>query len=180
MSNLSGTIFNVDPATGAKVPFITGISADYAPDGLSFSPDGKILFGEVNEHILGYDTTTAQQVFDFGLIPKADGTAAAIGTLAGNLFVNTNDGKVYQVNETTLAKTLIASGGSRGDLVSVDPNDELLLLSQSNTIERLTLPAGSVFVADPTTGLSVVPEPMPLGLLAIAASTLAMLRRRRR
>ena len=179
VSNISGTIFNVDPVTGAKVPFITGISAGYAPDGLSVSPDGKILFGEINQHIVGFDTATAAQVFDSGLIPLADGAAAASGVLAGNLVVNTNDGNVYQVDEKTGTKTLIATGGSRGDLVTVDPHDDTLLLSQSNSIERLTLPAGSVFIPAPNTGIAAVPEPASLGLLGAGAAIMAFCRRRK-
>ena len=178
VSNLSGTIFNVDPATGVAKPFVSGITATYAPDGLSISADGSTLFAEVNEHILGYSTATGQQVFDSGAINLADGAAAAAGALTGNLFVNTNDGKVYEVNEKTLAETLIASGGSRGDLVTVDPTDGSLLLSQSNSIDRLTLPADSSF---PTSGFSAspVPEPATMGVLSIGMLGLGMFRRQK-
>ncbi len=67
VSNLAGTIFTVNPTTGAKTPFITGIDPHYAPDGLSVSPDGSTLFAEVAQHILGYSTTTGKQVFEFGI-----------------------------------------------------------------------------------------------------------------
>ena len=51
--------------------------------------------------------------------------------------MNNNDGTVVEVNLTTLTQTLIATGGSRGDFVLVDPNDGNLLLTQSDRIIRL-------------------------------------------
>jgi hypothetical protein len=48
-----------------------------------------------------------------------------------------NDGTVWQVDLGIGARTLIASGGSRGDLVAVDPSDGTLLLAQTDRILRL-------------------------------------------
>jgi hypothetical protein len=42
----------------------------------------------------------------------------------------------------------IASGGTRGDFVSVDPNDGTLLLTQSSNIVRLHPPTEASFVPD--------------------------------
>ena len=177
VSNLTGTVFNVNPATGATTPFITGVAAD----GVSISPDGSILYAEVNQHILGYSTATGAQVWDSGLVKLADGAVAASGALAGNLFVNTNDGNVYEINEKTLAQTLIATGGSRGDLVTVDPNDGSLLLSQSNSIDRLTLPDGSTFASNAIPSSSVAaPEPASFGVLSLGMAAVGMIRRRKR
>ncbi len=74
------------------------------------------------ETFSGFNAVTGAQVFDSGFIPDGiDGTAIGYGNLAGNIFVNTNGGTVFEVNLTTNAQTLIASGGSRGDFVTVDP-----------------------------------------------------------
>ena len=77
-------------------------------------------------------------VFDSGAISGGvDGIALGKGPVAGNLFVNTNGGTVVEVNLATAAQTLIASGGSRGDFVTVDPNNGTLLVTQSDRIMRL-------------------------------------------
>jgi hypothetical protein len=56
-----------------------------------------------------------------------DGTAIGTGPLAGNIFANTNGGTIVEVNLATLAQTPIASGGSRGDFVTLDPNGTLMV-----------------------------------------------------
>ena len=169
-------IVDVNPLTKTETPLVTGTFID----GLSFSPDGKTLYGaDTNSgHIYGYNAVTGAQVFDSGFIPGAiDGTASGYGKLAGNLFVNTNGGTVVEVNLATDAQgnhpqTLIASGGSRGDFVTVDPTNNTLLLTQSDRILRLTpgkgggfgppVPEASTFVS---TGLLLLGG---LGLLLMA------------
>ena len=139
----NNTIYDVDPIAKTKTSFVNA-----AADGLS--TDGVTLFAEVNNHILGYSLATGIQTFDSGFIPGGpDGAAAGFGAaLSGNIFVNTNSGTVIEVNELTLVQTVIASGGSRGDFVTVDPNGSLLL-TQSDSIQRLTPRQGSFNVPEP-------------------------------
>src|SRR4051794_26329966 len=82
------------------------------------------------------------------------------GVRSTMLFINTNGGTVVEVNLATSVQTLIASGGSRGDFVTVDANNATLLVPQTDRIIRLT---PGVFVIPPhllttTTGLVVAPE----------------------
>lgn len=56
-----------------------------------------------------------------------EGIALGTCTLAGKAYVNTNGGTVVEVDLTTSALTVIPTGGSRGDFVTVDPNNSLLL-----------------------------------------------------
>jgi RHS repeat-associated protein len=148
------TILDVDPIAKTATTFLSGVPR---PDGLTLSADGSVLYVAATTaggggHVYGYDTATKALVFDsgdIGGIPLAvDGTALGVGTLAGNIFANTNDGRVIEINLTTKAMTLIASGGSRGDFVTVDPNDGTLLLTQAHEIVRLTPPAGGSFAQD--------------------------------
>lgn len=166
-------IFDVNPLTKTFSLFVpaTGI------DGLTISADGSTLYGAnaFTGHILGWNTATGTLVFDSGFIPGGiDGSALGTGTLAGNIFVNTNSGTVFEVNLTTLAQTLIATGGSRGDFVMVDPSNGSLLLTQSGEIDRLTAPAGGGFG-----GGGTVPEPSSLLLLGSGLAGLATWRGRR-
>ncbi len=137
-----GGIDDVDPLAKVFTPFISLPNSD----GLVLSPDGNILYVESSGHILGFNTSTNQQVFDSGFISGADGTALGAGKLAGFLFVNTNYGEVWQVDlSNPNNKTLIARGGSRGDFVKVDPYDGSLLLTQTDSIYRLHAPSGASF-----------------------------------
>src|SRR5262249_52086748 len=141
-------IYDIDPVAKTKSVFVNA-----SADGLSVSPDSTILYAAAtNGHILGFNIATKAQVFDSGAIPGGvDGTAAGVGPIFGQyIFANTNGGQVYEVNLTTLAQTLIATGGSRGDYVTVDPSNSTLLITQTDRIMRLS---GASLVA--------VPEPSP-------------------
>lgn len=171
VSNVS-QIFDVNPVTKTSTLFVTA-----GADGLSISSDGSILYAAIlGNGILGFNTTTKAQVFNSGFIPGGlDGTALGFGSLAGNIFGNTNGGTVVEVNLTTLAQTTLATGGSRGDFVSVDPNNNTLLLTQTDRIVRLIAPTGGGFGSDGST----VPEPSTWLLLGSGLAALFARRRRR-
>ena len=160
-----GEIVDVNPITRTFRLFENA----YA-DGLT--TDGTTLYAEVNGNsIIGYRLSDGTKVFDSGLINGGpDGTALGYGTLAGDIFVNTNDGHLLEYNLVGAPiQTVLGSGGSRGDFVTVDPNGTLLL-TQTSTILRLTAPKGGSFT----------PEPGPVALLvgmAVSGTTLLLRRR---
>ncbi|MDB5357858.1 MAG: hypothetical protein JWN24_4311 [Phycisphaerales bacterium] len=160
-------VFEVDPIARTKTLFASVAN----PDGLSVSPDGKTLYVAATGtgHILGYDIATGTLDFDSGAIAGGiDGTAAGAGSLSNFVFANVNNGTVVQVNLSTLTRTVIANGGSRGDFVSVDPTNDTLLITQTDSIYRLTPPSDGGFT----------PEPTGLSLLACGGAALVARRRR--
>lgn len=164
-------VYDVDPvAKTANLLFHASL------DGITISPDGSTLYGAAApqgvDRVFGYDLTAGHVgnvVFNSGLVAgDPDGTAISFGAFAGNIFVNTNGGTVVEINLATLTQTLIASGGSRGDFVTVDPNDGSLLLTQTDRILRLS--NHGIFV----------PEPSSIALCVIGAAGLLVHARRRR
>jgi hypothetical protein len=158
-----GGIWDLNPKTGMA----TALSTQNV-DGITFDSAHRILYGATADatRVIGLNVDTHTNVFDSGLIPgRPDGTALGFGSLAGNLFVNTNAGTVVEVNLSTLVQTTIADGGSRGDLVAVDPFDNSLFLTQSGEVMRLSAPAGS--------GFGQTPEPASLTMLCLGALSLA-------
>ena len=168
-------IYVVDP-----VAQTVNVFENIAADGLALSADGKTLYaaivgGAFRSHVLGFDITTKAMVFDSGAISGGvDGIAVGKGPVAGNLFVNTNGGTVVEVNLATAAQTLIASGGSRGDFVTVDPNNGTLLLTQSDRIMRLVPGVFAIPQLATTTTLDVAPTissfGQPVTLTAVVAT----------
>lgn len=167
----NNVIWDYNPGTGLKTPLVNA-----SADGLTVNAAGTIVYGEVNGHIIGYSTANGSQVFDSGSIPGGpDGTAiGATGPLAGKLFVNTNGGTVVEVDIVTLAQTVIMTGGSRGDFVTVDPNGTLLL-TQTDSILRLT-PIEGTFEGTQTP----VPAALPLFASGLGLLGFAGWRRRRK
>lgn len=134
----SSGIVDIDPSNDALTTIENALTLF---DGIS--TDGKVVYGSYNNSgIIGFDLTTHAQVFNVA-VAFSDGTAIGGGSLAGNIFVNTNLGQLIEINLTTQAQTLIATGGSRGDFVFVDPNGSLLL-TQTDSILRLTPPARAI------------------------------------
>ena len=163
-------VLDVDPLAKTAVPFVdTALS----PDGAAFRADGSIFYVSAliefsPGHVLGFNTSTRALVFDSGIIRDGpDGIALGTGVLAGKMYVNTNGGRLVEIDLTTLMQTEIATGGSRGDFVKVDPNNDSLLLIQSDSILRLTAPAGGGFDLG-----TPVPEPGSMALFALGVAAL--------
>jgi DNA-binding beta-propeller fold protein YncE len=147
-------VYDIDPTTGTTTLFTNAFL-----DGLSVS--GTTLYGADpgTAHVLGFDLKTKAQVFDSGAISGIpDGTALGAGIFAGNIFANTNGGTLVEIDLKTDVQTVIASGGSRGDFVQVDPNNDTVLVTQGSSIDRLTPPAGGGFGSG-TGGSGAVPLP---------------------
>jgi uncharacterized repeat protein (TIGR01451 family) len=153
VSELNGAIVEIDPAAKTSSVF-----ANVSSDGLAFDRITNTLYaalssttGGANNEIQGLNATTKAVVFDSGpnSIPGGPaGIAVGEGVLTGNLVANTNSGSLVEINLTTKAQTTIASGGTRGDLVTVDPNNDELLVSQSDELAYLFAPNGGGFLAD--------------------------------
>ena len=147
VSAFNSAIYDVDPVAGKASVFL-----NVKADGLAFDPNSGILYAALysaagpGNRVQGFNIGTKAVVFDSGTISGGpDGIALGTGALAGNLFVNTNGGTLVEVNLATTTQTLIASGGSRGDFVTVDPNNDTLLVSQSDRLLRLAAPPGGGF-----------------------------------
>lgn len=160
-----GAVVDINPITKTSSIF-KNISAD------GLTTDGVTLYAETNNSIIGYRLSDGAQVFNSGSIGDGpDGTALGTGSLAGEIFVNTNGGRLLEYNLTgTPVATLIGTGGTRGDFVTVDPNGTLLL-TQSDRILRLAAPQGGGFGT---------PEPGTLALLGSFGVVASLLRRRRK
>lgn len=160
----SNGIWDVDLVGGTKNLF-----KSFDTDGLSI--DGTILYAATGFGVLrGFRLSDGVEVFTV-TINGVDGTALGNGILAGKIFANTNFGEVWMIDTANpLNKVLIASGGSRGDLVKVDPLNGTLLLTQSDSVVRLTAPAGGGFgnvqtaVPEPATWLMLVSALITFGV----------------
>lgn len=165
----SAGIYSVDP--NATTPVATLFAAG-GFDGLTIDAASRIIYtAGFDGYIRGFSLTTGSQVFVSATsIPGGiDGVALGTGGLAGKLFVNTNAGTVYQYDRADDSLVLIASGGSRGDFVTTDPNGTVLL-TQYDSMLRLTASEGS--------GFGDAPEPGTVALLLGGLAALAVGRRR--
>ena len=186
VSSLSGHLFvtgtaqiwDVDPVLETKTLFA---SQGGAPDGLNFSLDGKRLYVAfwTDNVVRAYDSesgsgTYGTQTWVSPVTPgHPDGIAVANGTLAGKIYTNFNNGEIWEFIPPSATSNLIASGGSRGDLIATDPNRwsfgssqgfPTLLLTQTNKLLRLAAAPGDGFIGPPgTSGAPVCPTAAPCG-----------------
>jgi hypothetical protein len=146
-------IGDVDPVKKAASIFLTVPAGYLGSDGIT--TDGVTLYAMVFElingsryggHILGWRVSDKQLVYDSGFINAADGVAVGSGAFAGHLFVNTNFGELFDVDVNSQKITLLASRGTRGDFVTIDPNGTLLV-DETDQIVRLIPPSGQTFEA---------------------------------
>src|SRR5262249_8855776 len=131
-------LYDVDPSQpfGSNARLIASAATGELFDGVTVSLDGTVAYvarypassdTRTNpSHVSGYRIIPGTNVFNSGPIPgSVDGTAIGTGALAGYVVANTNAGTVVLVNLTTLAQTVIANGGGRGDFATLDPNGTL-------------------------------------------------------
>jgi hypothetical protein len=199
--NGATSIFELDPVSGVATAF-TGLS--FVGAGLAWDPAGATLYAvsRVNGEngsgtVLTFNASGAQVSNTIGLFGAGpDGIAVGTGNQAGCLYVNANDGNVFEImltgttgcsgfvfNPTTQVLP-VASGGSRGDLVAVDPAITVaggstmfstLLVTQTDGIYRLNPAPFAGWFGAPTSTLppyvtaSTVPaiRPWVFGVLSL-------------
>jgi sugar lactone lactonase YvrE len=145
-----GGILDVDPVNHTYRVFSTT-----PVDGMALSADGSLLYAASGYDVLGFNTANGQKVFDTGALLTTgftDSIALGAGSLAGNLFVDTQAGTVIEYNLSTAATEVLASGGSRGDFVAVDPNNGTLLVTQSDSVMRI----GGSFLIPPNSPVPTI------------------------
>lgn len=163
-------LIDINPADGSYRVINSGLF----PDGVTVSPDGKIVYVENGGAIQSYDYTSGALINTYFTGHSPDGTGVISGgKFNGFVVVNNNDGTVGLLDPTTSAFDIIADGGTRGDFVSADRNNGTLFLSQYDQVARLSCGAGC------TIG-TTVPEPATWSLMIVGLGALGgMLRRRK-
>jgi LPXTG-motif cell wall-anchored protein len=154
----SNGVFRFNPsAAPVSLTQVTNLDTD----GLGISGDGKTMYGaSAGNVVYFFNATTGAELNHVTVGHGIDG----IATSGDDIYANSNDGTIERIDHTTLALTVVASGGSRGDFVTVGP-DGSLYATQSDRVVRLT-PA--VFNQPPA---SPTPTPSP-SAAAVAAPTL--------
>lgn len=168
-------IYEIDPVTKASRIILSNIDAD----GLALSEDGHTVYAAVlDSNVIGFDTVTHRIVFNYNAqnplapIANPDGIGVGRGALAGNLYVNTNNGALYEISIATAQATLIATAGSRGDFVNAH-TDNSLLVTQTYVLSRLTPPPGGSFTGVPARDLATRDDLTNPNTTNYAAFTLA-------
>jgi len=141
-------------------------------DGVTVSPDGTVVY---TSQVAGYNIATGALVFGPVFIAGADGMGVITSNnaLNGNIIVNTNFGQLIMINPVTHVQTIIATGGTRGDYTTPDPNGSLLF-TQTAEIFRLSCGVGCAIG-----GPSTVPEPSTWLLISGGLAALLFFGRRK-
>jgi hypothetical protein len=197
-----GQIWNVDPANpaGAKLFAQYAAAGTVDIDGMTFSPDGAYLYvanrsggqGTTGNSIRKYQVADPTIFFDFPGAPGEtglDGLGIGVGSLDGYIYLNYNDGTLWEAGIPLTPHagemTEIATGGTRGDFVAMNPglpSGEVfpsLMITQRDHIMRLDPPGCGFFVSNMPLG-PLAPEPSSAMLLAVALGCSCCTRQRDR
>lgn len=192
----SGTLFTINPSTGAATTVGTGGT----PVGLADSPSGT-LYGVTVSNLYTVNTSSGAttSVGAFGTTFLGD--AAAVSP-TGQLYVvgatNFNSTGLYSVNTATGAATLIgddgflvftiffsgnslygftansATGFSPGPIVSIDPTTGIATIVSTQDPALNTVLGATAF-----SGTTSTPEPATFAITGLAGLGLLMFRKRR-
>jgi len=164
----TGFIWDVDPTTMTATPWVFGLLG-YG-DGMAFSPDGSRLYTVRSDTIIALSMVSRGAAWIGPGHPGEgyDGIAVGVGNLDGYVYVNCNNGDLWEFGLPGTPHAgidnLLASGGSRGDFIAVDPNVTCgggssaypsLLVTQTDRLTRLDPPGGGWF-GPPTSSLQPV------------------------
>jgi hypothetical protein len=158
---------------GTAAPYASGLPG---VDGISFGNDGT-LYAESNgevESIGGTTSAAPGAVTPITFIRMADGVAAGVAPPSGGaafLVVNRNDGAVTRADLTTnpITQQDIFTGGSRGDLATVDSHG-CLYITQSTSVVRIR-PSDHPCDLSPSTPGSPPPAGLVIDTLTATAAT---------
>jgi DNA-binding beta-propeller fold protein YncE len=168
-------LIDIDPVSGT---FRVIVAPNPEWDGVSVSPDGTTAYvaNFPAGTIQTFDITSGALLHTYagnGRGPDGTGVISG-GKFNGFIVVNNNDGTVGLIDPALGTEDIIASGGTRGDLVSPDTSNGTLFLSQLERVDRLSCGPDCSFVPPVST-----PEPTSFALLGISLLTFEGLRRRR-
>jgi len=180
-------LIDIDPLANGGLGSFRVINAGLFPDGVTVSPDGLTAYVENGGTIQAYSIATGTLLHtynSFGTLSSPDGSGviSSSNSLNGDIIVNFNGngsttGGIGLIDPNTLAFTVIATGGTRGDYVSPDTNNGTLFLDYSDTVERLSC-GTDCSIGGPPPPPSTVPEPGTLALMGTGLSVLGAAVRR--
>jgi hypothetical protein len=172
ITNSSSGMLDIDPLTnGGAGSFRTVTSV--IGDGIAVSPDGSTAYTGT----LAINLATGTFSVYTASINGADGIGAisSNNSLNGKVIVNANTGIVWLVDPTNGAQTMIATGGTRGDYASADPNNGSIFLDFSRDVWRLSCGQGCSIGSVPQ-----VPVPGAAWLFVSALSAAGFVKRRKK
>jgi uncharacterized repeat protein (TIGR01451 family) len=161
---LSGDVFASNKCNGGAIMRIGPVSGNAtstqytatSADGLTFAPDGT-LFAAAGDRVVaridGTSSATPGAATKVAELADIDGIAyvPAIGGSPPFLVVNRNNGEIDRV-ELDGSSSPILTGASRGDLVTVGP-DDCIYAAFSDRIVKLG-PASGACTASPPAGIA--------------------------
>jgi uncharacterized repeat protein (TIGR01451 family) len=135
----------------------TGTARVYAAgqdaDGIAFGPDGTLYVAAKDQilRIAGTNSPTPGAVTQVAAVPTADGIAYAPATATSGAFlmVARNDGEIDRVGVDDGSVTPVVTGATRGDLVTVGP-DQCMYADLEDRVIKIGPATGSCAFA--TTG----------------------------
>jgi uncharacterized repeat protein (TIGR01451 family) len=132
--------------TGTGKPTASVYAGAQDADGLAFGPDGTLYIAAKDQilRIAGTNSPTPGAVTPIASVPTADGIAFAPATATSGAFlmVARNDGEIDRVGVDDGSVTPIVTGATRGDLVTVGP-DQCMYADLEDRVIKIGPASGS-------------------------------------